>query len=501
MSTTEPQAEAITAAVGAFKGALGVDAVVTDTDELRKFRDLYAHAEDHRWDASAMVLPGSTEDVQTVVRIANEHGVPLWTFSQGRNLTYGGTGVRLAGSVLVNLRNLNRVLEVNNDLAYAVVEPGVRWFDLHAALEEAGGRLWTSIPDLGWGSVVANSSEYGRGYTAMGDHAENICGLEVVLPSGELVRTGFGAISNGVAGHVYKHAFGPQLQGLFYASGLGIITKMGFWLQRRPETYVPCFLSFQGDDALEAVVEGMRELMLEGIVTNYPTVIGGVRLDEEGNPVLEPGSDHWLARYALYGRTAMVDAGYEACRQAFDPIPGVTMQHSVIPGTQRDFSNHEEAVMAGVPDMIVLDLIKGIYGEATGHLDFSPVGPLAGKPFADTSRLLREMYEKAGNPFMFGAMLSPRSVVHVSTAFYDTTDADQTREVHENFVHMTKVMAERGYAAYRSTLEHMDLIQDTFDFGDHALRRLNETIKDAVDPNGILQPGKNGIWPRRYREN
>jgi 4-cresol dehydrogenase (hydroxylating) len=46
----------------------------------------------------------------------------------------------------------------------------------------------------------------------------------------------------------------------------------------------------------------------------------------------------------------------------------------------------------------------------------------------------------------------------------------------------------------------MDHVADQFDFNDHALRRLNETIKDAVDPNGILSPGKSGIWPRGMRE-
>ena len=45
----------------------------------------------------------------------------------------------------------------------------------------------------------------------------------------------------------------------------------------------------------------------------------------------------------------------------------------------------------------------------------------------------------------------------------------------------------------------MDKVAHTFDFNDHALLRLNEKLKDALDPNGILAPGKSGIWPRRYR--
>ena len=92
------------------------------------------------------------------------------------------------------------------------------------------------------------------------------------------------AMPNSEVAHVYRHPFGPQLQGLFHSSGLGIITKMGFWLQRRPETYASCWVEFSGDDALEAVADGMRELMLGNTVTNYPTIMRGVRLDEDGAP-------------------------------------------------------------------------------------------------------------------------------------------------------------------------------------------------------------------------
>ena len=184
----------LAAALTRIADAIGADKVLTDPEAVQEFRDPYSYRKSDDFDACAVVCPSSVEEVQAVVRIANDLGVPLWTFSQGRNNTYGGSAPRVQGSVIVNLRNMNRVLEIDEDLAYAVVEPGVRWFDLFEALEEAGGRLWTSIPDLGWGSVIGNCTEYGRGYTPHGDHAENVCGMEIVLPSGELVRTGMWAM-------------------------------------------------------------------------------------------------------------------------------------------------------------------------------------------------------------------------------------------------------------------------------------------------------------------
>lgn len=135
-------------------------------DTLREYRDPFWVQGSTDFDAAAMVSPTSVEQIQAIVRIANAHKVPLWTFSQGRNYGYGGAAARLRGTILVNFREMNRILELNEDLAYAVVEPGVRWFDLFDALEAAGGRLWSSVPDLGgaaWSATVWNMDAATRG--------------------------------------------------------------------------------------------------------------------------------------------------------------------------------------------------------------------------------------------------------------------------------------------------------------------------------------------------
>jgi 4-cresol dehydrogenase (hydroxylating) len=62
-----------------------------------------------------------------------------------------------------------------------------------------------------------------------------------------------------------------------------------------------------------------------------------------------------------------------------------------------------------------------------------------------------------------------------------------------------KDATEKRYGEYRTHIDYMDLVASTYDFNDNALRRTNEAIKDTLDPNGILAPGKSGIWPKRYR--
>ena len=98
--------------------------------------------------ASAVVCPRSVPDVQTIVRLANDFQIPIWPTSIGRNSGYGGAAPRSRGSVVVNLgRNMNRVLEVNVEGAYALLEPGVTFSDLYNYLVQNGlqDKLWIDV--------------------------------------------------------------------------------------------------------------------------------------------------------------------------------------------------------------------------------------------------------------------------------------------------------------------------------------------------------------------
>jgi 4-cresol dehydrogenase (hydroxylating) len=83
---------------------------------------------------------------------------------------------------------------------------------------------------------------------------------------------------------------------------------------------------------------------------------------------------------------------------------------------------------------------------------------------------------------------------------FDTKDESQTRRAYDTAKLLVREAAKHGYGEYRAHLDFMDLASEQYSFGDHAYRRFTETIKDAVDPNGILAPGKQGIWPRAMRE-
>ncbi|MGO2112304.1 MAG: FAD-binding oxidoreductase, partial [Pseudoclavibacter sp.] len=254
-----------------------------------EFRDPYDVSD---WDAhwpSAVVQPGDVEQVQAIVRLANRAGVPLWTNSQGRNNGYGGGAPRVRGSIVVNLRRLDRIVDIDDELGAAVVEPGVTFYDLVDDLQRRGGDWWVSTPDLGWGSVVGNSVDHGVGYTELGDHASAIIGMEVVLPDGELVRTGMWASSRSGAAHAHPRGFGPDVAALFRQSNLGIVTKVGVRLIRRPEVYAPLRFRVFDKDAIGRLVDATRALQDEGSIRNIP-VIGGVL----GTAAMRGPRTHWF---------------------------------------------------------------------------------------------------------------------------------------------------------------------------------------------------------------
>src|SRR3990170_6277647 len=250
-------------ALDEFSAAVGREWVFTKDDDLTLYRDAYSPFWDEPEDRvpSAAVAPQSVEQVQAIVRTANAYRIPLWTVSTGRNLGYGGASPALSGSVVVDLKRMNRIVEVNDRNHYAVVEPGVSYFDLYRYIQERRLNVWIDPADPGWGSPVGNSLERGGGRTPMKDHWNAVCGLEVVLANGDVLRTGMGAMSNSPVWHQYKYGFGPVVDGLFSQSNYGIVTRMGIWLMPAPEAYRDGRVSVPRHDDLVPFLENYAYLM------------------------------------------------------------------------------------------------------------------------------------------------------------------------------------------------------------------------------------------------
>jgi 4-cresol dehydrogenase (hydroxylating) len=508
-------------AVDDFTAALGSAKVLTGDEDLREFRDPFQYASWDQYTASAVLMPTTVEEIQEIVRIANERKVALWTHGTGRNNGYGGPAPRVRGSVIVSLRNMNRVLEINEELGYAVVEPGVRWFDLYEAIKAGGHELMLSIADLGWGGVVGNTLDHGATYMPYGVDMGMQCGMEVVLADGEVMRTGMGAMPNNKSWHLYKRGLGPTPDQLFMQSNFGIVTKMGVWLMPYPEVYMPLWLRVWKEDDLAALIDTLRVLMLDGTIRMVPQIINTVLLSsvfskreqwwQEPGPIPDGIIDKMAReldigrhcmRFALYGDEAVVDYRFAKIKEAFERIPGADVRGTkVAPKDIPQLEHPAERIQGGVPNLEWNNMTGWYGGEEGGHIGFSPVAPMTGRDALAVRDLLRGMIEEAGLDYM-GALIpiNARSFINVAMVIFDTKQEAQARAAYDVAKRLVRDAAKLGYGEYRAHLDFMDLATDQYSWGDHAYRRFVWRLKDALDPNGILSPGKQGIWPKAMRD-
>jgi 4-cresol dehydrogenase (hydroxylating) len=506
-------------AIDAFTAALGSAGVATAGEDLEFFRDPYGHA-DQGSICSAAVFPESVEQVQEVLRIANELKVPLWTSSTGRNNGYGGATARVPGSIAVSLRRMNKVLEVNEELAYAIVEPGVRFFDLYEHLTAGNYKLLMSTADLGWGSVLGNTLDHGVGYTIYGDHASAQCGMEVVLANGEILRTGMGGMSNSTTWAAHPRGFGPSADGLFKQSNYGIVTKMGVWLMPRPERYKACTMVLKNRADLEQAVEIMRPLVIDRTINGLATIgnpiatasILGPRTQWYDGPGAMPqeaiesmletlGLGYWAARIPFYGREDVVDAQYAAFEKAIGQIPDVMLHARDYAG---DELNAEEVpwpdqVPAGIPNNELLAMLGWRAEETGGHAGFAPVIAGTGKDAMEALDIVESTAGSHGLDAAAGLAFYGRSALLLSSMLFDTANPEQVQNATQAAEEMVAKAGAAGFGEYRAHTAYMDIAAAEYDYGDHAQRRFNERIKDTLDPNGILSPGKQGIWPKSMR--
>jgi len=207
--------------------------------------ELYVYSQDMTENLPAMpdyvVMPKTVEQVQAIVKLANELKIPITPYVAGSNV--GGLTIPQEGGIILDLKRMNRVIEINRKDMYIVVEPGFTFGHLRKLLEEELTEFDYSFPFAPpFSSVAANAILQGLGNLShkYGSMNESITGLEVVLPTGELIRVGSCAVS-----HYWNTRTPlPDLMGLFigFQGTTGIVTKCGISLWPKPAFRSHCVI-------------------------------------------------------------------------------------------------------------------------------------------------------------------------------------------------------------------------------------------------------------------
>lgn len=525
--------EAFNDAIQDLKAQIGdANVTVNDADQLQdgwylespNTHDAF-HLIDHdELVASALVYPSSTEEVQTVVRWANKHVIPIYPISLGRNLGYGGAAPRIPGGVVVDLgKRMHRVLNIDAENASCIVEPGVTYFRLYEEIQRRKLPLWIDTPDLGGGSVLGNAIDRGVGYTPYGDHFANHCGMELVLPNGEVLRTGMGAMpgpdgEDNPTWQSFQHAYGPAVEWIFSQSNFGIVTKMGFHLMPPTDHQSYC-LTFPRDEDFEKIVDIIRPLAQQRILGNIPQLRHVIQeLNVTGIPKqkfwdgvgpmprhevakasrdLPLGECSWVFYGTQYGTPESIQSQLKLIKEAFaTQIPGTRfiLPEEVPPS---HYLLSRALVCSGVPVLTELNWLNWVPNGA--HLFFSPIAPTRSKDARVLHDIIASLHTKYGFDLFPTLCVAGREMHYIANIVYNRGDAEEKGRGVKLMREMIAECAKKGFGEYRTHLLFADQIARTYSWGDQALLRLNETIKDALDPNGILAPGKNGIWPKRLR--
>ncbi|HXA76093.1 MAG TPA: FAD-binding oxidoreductase [Candidatus Acidoferrales bacterium] len=536
-------------AIKQFEEAVGKEWVFTSDADVALYRDAYSPfmGEPDEIFASAAVAPDGVEHVQKVVKIANRYKIPIYPVSTGKNLGYGGSAPVLSGSVVLDLKRMNRILEVNERNAYALVEPGVSYFDLYRYIQEKGLKLWVDVPDPGWGSPIGNSLDRGGGYLMpqYRNHFDSHCGMEVVLANGEVMRTGMGAMPGAQTWQEYKSGFGPWIDGMFSQSNFGVVTKMGFWLMPEPDAYLSGTVTvFRHDDLIPLVnilnylentrvTNGMPDLAspLLGIpmlsefaarfdqgaspfdrpqdpeLTALVAKAGGNMSPELDDYAQQKGVGYWSCKVSFYGATKANAANWAFAKEKFSAIAGAKFadgESYKLPLTAEQREKVHKPQF-GIPSLAMFSIgaRSALNPEPTnGHMWFSPIIPRTGEAIFEANRVFAQAAKDLGLPFLNFNLPSTyweRAFIFIF-AFPVVKNIETNKKNRESFKKLIQVAAEHGWGEYRTAPAFQDAIMNTYSYNNHALLRFHETVKDAIDPNGILSAGRYGIWPKHVRE-
>jgi 4-cresol dehydrogenase (hydroxylating) flavoprotein subunit len=506
-------AKRIDRAVRDWRRALGGAAVVTDVATRARY-GIATFATDQQ--IAAIVRPRRAAEIPAILEIATRHRVPVHPVSRGRSYGYGCRVPVSDGAVVVDMGQLRRISRFSEELGHVTVEPGVTFRALAAYLRRRRSRRMLSMTGNPDGSVLANALERGIGDGPLGNRVEALCNLEIALPTGERVQTGFGRLPRAASSQVHRWGTGPSLDGLFSQSSFGVATSGTIWLARRPALSAGVFLEVRrarvGEmlAALRAVVEAgivrdvikvnNRYAVIAASYTMYPPE----QIDWANIPRPYPldGDARWRCCLTLSGE---VRAELRArCKLVAAMLAGAVDQLTIDP------VRSTEAESASDPDPAADSGLAALYwrhpGRIPDRLDpwrdgrgaifccpavpFSPVHVRRAVALLERN-FLAESFE----PYITLNIMNERVVHIVAGLFYDRRAPGEDERAMRAYKNAFRACLASGYYPYRLGIQSAGELPASVDDSDAVLER----IRRALDPVGVLAGSRYRPRPRSRR--
>ncbi len=482
-----------------------------------------------------VIIPNSLEELVQVVNDAREQNINLYTVSAGQNWGLGSKQPVVKNSIVVNLKNLNKIIEVNEQYRYAIIEPGVTQAQFSEYLEKNHPKF--KFPVTGSAkstSVVGNMQE--RGAAAFGHRNKMVVAMEVLLSSGEFLKTGFWHFtkSNDPMTFHYPNGVGADLRGLFIQSNMAITTKMVVRLQPQVEGVI--FLVQFNEKSLKEITNLLRKLYEEKIIDD------GTVITNQNDPRTTKNKEYeysgeWLAVASFSGNNAIIKNKKRVLKKYFGNLeakyfflsthksPFGLHPRTLVPFIINFVQNNEwfrkklslKVMKSGDTMGDIIDrfaILKDFYkGKPTNYsiqtmakmndtilenedLDNSnilgiscvlPAVPFDGDAAIEVSNIVNEVSQKWGvKPFHNLASIDDMTFEGFYRIYFDRKSDKEiaqslgwNKELHAR-------LREKNFLPYRLDNERMkDFVND----GDTFWKTLNK-LKLSIDENNILARGK-----------
>jgi len=451
--------------IGNLKTILGSDYVSDAAEELFIYSRDQGVQDPHMPDC--VVMPGSTLEVQEIIRLAVQKKIPV--VPMGGGLVLSGLTVPLKGGIVLDMKRMNRIIEISEKSHYAVVEAGTSQGMLDAYLRKHHPGLKHSLPDAPPSATIAgNIAIHGSGHLSQsegGFHSEMVTGLEVVLPTGELAR--FGSCST--VSSWFSRAPLPDLVGLFlgWNGTTGVITKVGIKLYPRPKIHdVIVFMTEDIDLAPEIITRVINTEVAEDI--NYalapkPDYLNGFQMtviNVTANSEAEMKMKKQIIRDALHDF-------YETKEAGFMPVPP-NMKAGFLEAPQKALSKFADVRKGGGFE----------YVGAIMPIEKIPEACRAGMEITARNRIT----------YSLGARIIGRG--HCAMFFFaypfNRADREEVERVKNALEDTNETALKLGGIPWKTEVQGQQLILKQMEPETY---KVMKKIRDVLDPAGIMNPG------------
>ncbi|MBV7333766.1 FAD-binding oxidoreductase [Chloroflexi bacterium TSY] len=464
------------------------------------------------------IQPGTRAEVQGCIRIANQFKIPIYPISAGKNWGYGSRVPVATQSVVMSLARLNQIVDHNEKLAYVVIEPGVTFRQLHTFLRQRNSNLMVnspgSTPDA---SVIGHLLERGVLQGLEGERWNFICALEVILPTGECIHTGYGRFPMAKGAQISRSAIGPYVDGLFTQSNLGIVTEVTLWLPPLPNYTQTFSFRIESQTKTVALLDALQRLRMEGVIGTSCGLFNDYRImsflqqypwdTEKGQTPLSAGTrqefqaklgGEWFGQAGI--QAASVPEGRAKAAYVAQQLQGTvdSLRFSKENKPKAFFMGRLRSVLSSVywRKQKPLPAEMDPDGDGCGVMWISPVVPFDGSQIWEClARISQTMLAHRFEPSMGILAITQRSVYITVAIIYDRTQPGEDEAAINCYHQLMHELNTHGYFPYRLGIQGMQVLPQPND--DSGI--LYKALKKALDPNDILAPGRYDFrqeWPR-----